>query len=542
MKIKNSNSGGTFNKFSMKKFILIFIYNILFINLNVFSQQNTILIIADDVSPDYFGFYKLSHDTANTPNIRKLAERGIVFTKAWASPVCSPTRAGIFTGRYSFRTGVGAVITNGNSPQLDTSEWSLPKILKSNFYRTANVGKWHLHNQIASKRKYPNIMGYDFYSGNFNGAIPDYYEYVRIKNGILDTVRTYATTQTIDDAIGWLDSSNSQNPFFLWVAFNAPHSPYHLPPSHLITNTGLTGTVNDIKNNPKKYFKASIEALDTEIGRLLKYIDDHQLTNQTNIILIGDNGNDRNVAQITDTTKAKGTIYDYGVHVPMIYAGPLNKKVNYFDTSLIQTIDIFATVLELSGISNWRNLIPDSVKVDSKSFKSILEQTNQLYRSWIFSEQFNTPSNVSDGKTIRNHHYHLLRFDNGQEKFYKISDDVEEDKDLLLSTLSIDDKIQYQLLCDTLSTLLGNMSCSQNSTINIINDHYIEIFPNPSSDKFIIKSNILYDHFYLYNIQGELLIKSTEPEFSISHLSAGLYIVQLKNENNHSMHKVMIYK
>lgn len=74
------------------------------------AQQNIILLIADDVSPEYFGFYSTTTDTATMPNIRSLAAKGITFSKVWASPVCSPTRAGIFTGRHSFRTGVGAVI------------------------------------------------------------------------------------------------------------------------------------------------------------------------------------------------------------------------------------------------------------------------------------------------------------------------------------------------------------------------------------------------------------------------------------------------
>ena len=133
--------------------ILLLIFIQVFAN-QIIAQQNTILIIADDVSPDYFGVLSKTTDTAITPNIRILAENGIRYTKAWATPVCSPTRAGILTGRYSFRTGVGHVITSATSPQLDTAEYTIPKLLKyyaPTKYRTACIGKWHLHNNTLTK-------------------------------------------------------------------------------------------------------------------------------------------------------------------------------------------------------------------------------------------------------------------------------------------------------------------------------------------------------------------------------------------------------
>src|ERR1043165_8303210 len=106
---------------TMKKFKLLSVF---FMVQMLNAQQNTILIIADDVSPDYFGCFSTTTDTANTPNIRALAAKGVKFTKVWSAPVCSPARAGILTGRYSFRTGVGGVITTTASPQIDTAEMS----------------------------------------------------------------------------------------------------------------------------------------------------------------------------------------------------------------------------------------------------------------------------------------------------------------------------------------------------------------------------------------------------------------------------------
>ena len=139
----------------------------------LFSQRNTILVIADDLSPDYLGFYNESVDTANTPNIRALAKNGVVFTKAWGSPLCSVTRAGMLTGKFPFRTGIGAVITGSNSPQIDSTELTVAKLLKyyaPSKYNTACIGKWHLTLAQPNKFSTPNRCGFDLYSGKRNPA------------------------------------------------------------------------------------------------------------------------------------------------------------------------------------------------------------------------------------------------------------------------------------------------------------------------------------------------------------------------------------
>jgi arylsulfatase A-like enzyme len=345
----------------VKKIALFFL--LLFITYNFSAQRNTILIIADDVSPDYFGIYHESSDTANTPNIRNLLNKGVIFTNAWGSPLCSVTRAGILTGRFPFRTGIGAVITGTASPQIDTAEMSVAKLLKYYApikYSTACVGKWHLTLGQPSKYLYPNKCGYDYYSGNFNGAISDYYNYPIITNGITSTVTTYATTKTVDDAINWIDTITPNNPFFLWLAFNAPHTPLHIPPSNLTTITGLTGTTADINTNGNNYLKAALEALDTEVGRLMTYLTTNNLMDSTNIVFIGDNGNDTRTSHNPIKSKSKNTLYNYGVRVPMIISGPSVVNPSRTSNALVSTTDLFATICEMNNFHNWLNYIPSS--------------------------------------------------------------------------------------------------------------------------------------------------------------------------------------
>jgi len=510
------------------------------------AQQNSILIIADDLSPDYFGFYSKTTDTAHTPNLRHLLNNGIQFTKVWAAPVCSPTRSGILTGRYPFRTGIGGVITNATSAQIDTSEMSLAKLLKFYAplkYNTACIGKWHLTVNQPQKRLNPNKLGFDFYSGNFNGTVQNYYNYQRVKNGILDTVKTYATTQTVNDAIGWMDTMNMNKPFFLWLAFNAPHDPFHLPPASLCNTAGLSGSNSDITANPKKYFKATLEAMDTEIGRLFAYLTLHNLMDSTNIIFIGDNGNARQVSQIANPTKAKGTLYDYGVRVPMIIAGPSVVKVNRTSSDLINTLDLFATIAELSGFSNWKNSIPSGTKIDSRTFLPILKNQQSTNRSWIFSETFNTPGTANDGKSIRNNDYHLLRFDNGNEEFYNESLDKEEITNLLKGTLTSIEKQNYQFLCDTLNKLVGNGSCQVLKVSNVDSDKLTILFPNPTSNNIEIMTKEELKKVTITNLLGEIVFSGNSNQLAVTEIPNGLYFISILFINNQLIYqKIEIIK
>ena len=206
-------------------FALIFVFH-------SYAQHNVILIIADDLGSDYCGFYEDHEDTAALPNISTLLNRGVRFQNAMSNPWCSPTRSGIFTGRYSFRTGVGAVVGDGGS--LDTGEITIPRLLK--IYNpdigTAQIGKWHLQLNKQYNWSYPNIMGYDYYAGSFAG-LPNYYDWTKITNGVSSSVTNYATTEQTDDAFSWI-KTQTDKPFFLWLAFNAPHAPRHLPPPGFI--------------------------------------------------------------------------------------------------------------------------------------------------------------------------------------------------------------------------------------------------------------------------------------------------------------------
>lgn len=426
------------------------------------AQRNVILIIADDLGTDYLGFYEDHQDTAPVPNIRKLLAKGVRFTNAWSNPVCSATRAGILTGQYSFRTGVGGIVGGiGGSGALNINELTIPRLLntyKPNGIAKANIGKWHLHNAMpVSNLNNPNVMGYDHFAGNFIGQLTSYTNWTKVTNGVSSTVTNYATTETANDAINWIKAQNSK-PFFLWLAFNAPHAPYHLPPAGLHSYTNLSGTQQDIMMNPKSYFKASLEALDHEIGRLFDSLQVHNQLENTDIIFIGDNGNTIQTAQIANTARAKGTIYQYGVHVPFMISGPSVVNPGRVSDALVNTTDLFATILELFGYADWPAQIPANKPVDSKSILPILKNQATIVRPWAFTEGFKTTPDAADGKTMRNMEYKLLHFDDGRAEFYHVASDPVEANNLIPGNLNASQATNYLYLCNEMSTLVGTGS------------------------------------------------------------------------------------
>ena len=421
------------------------------------ANRNVMFIIADDMGTDYLGFYENHQDTVDVPNLRYLVNNGIRFSNASADPVCSATRATMITGRYSFRTGVGGIVGGiGGSGQLDTTEITIPKLLKtynSNIKKTL-IGKWHLQQPTPVNLTAPNRMGFDHYEGLFIGTLtPNYNNWTKITNGVSSTCTNYATTEQANNMASWL-RQNLNSPFYACLAFNAPHDPIHLPPAGLHTYN-LSGTPGNIAANPKSYYKAMIQAMDHELGRVFDSLRALNKFDSTDFIFIGDNGSIARVAQIADTSRAKGTVYEYGTHVPLIISGPSVVNPGRVSNALVNSADIFATVLELYGFNNWQSQIPANKPVDSKSLMPIIRNERDSVRPWAFSEIFKATTDSSDGKAIKNKEYKLIRFDDGREKFYHLAVDTDELNDLLSGIMNLNDSINYAYLCNQLTNLVG---------------------------------------------------------------------------------------
>lgn len=505
---------------------------------NYAQQRNVVLIIADDLGKDYCDIYP-DHGTnvVSLTNVRRLLPRGVVFNNAWSNPLCSPTRAGILTGRYSFRTGVGDVVDGANT-KLNTNENIIPKVLNlysPNGISKACIGKWHVTTAAPAGYNYPNTMGFDHYEGNLSGALGQpgqlaigFNNWTKITNGVSSPCTNYATTENVNNAISYINSQPPSKPFYLHLAFNAPHTPYHLPPANLITTTSLSGTQADITANPIPYFKAMTEAMDKEIGRFFDYLISTGKWDNTDIIFIGDNGDESLVAQ---TTPSKGSIYQGGVTVPFIISGPDVINPNRTSNALVNTADLFATILELFGDTNWQSQIPTTI-VDSRSLLPILANQATTVRPWEFTEVFKLTPTSGDGKAIRNTDYKLMKFDDGTEKFFNLTANSSEatNQNLLLGGLTATQSTNYSYLCNQMTTLVGGPQYCNALSLNndALEANEIKAYPNPFHSKINLKSYSGNENFELYTNVGQLIYKGKSIENQdFSAISNGIYFLKI---------------
>lgn len=349
------------------------------------DKPNILLIIADDLGAESTSLYPdLVGDTGAVPipNIEALAQNGLVFDNAWASPVCSPTRGTIVSGQYGHRTGVTNV-----GDVLPTSTVSLFHRItaESPSYSHAFFGKYHVGGggvEPSSAVSYPlapqilqhiRDLGITTFRGNLAGAIPDYFNWTTYDiNSPAFTNQTYATTALTDWAIGYIrqhEAAKPGEPWFIYQAYQAPHAanggnaPYQVPPAELhsvdLSSVGNPPPGASATNIP--IYKANIQSLDTELGRLLSEVD----LDSTVVIFVGDNGTPN---QVKDTGSGlrggKGSVYEGGVRVPLIVAGAGVTRRGR-DDNLFVTTDIYATVLDLAGV-------PVSQVNDSYSVKPVL--------------------------------------------------------------------------------------------------------------------------------------------------------------------------
>jgi arylsulfatase B len=408
------------------------------------GQQNVLIILADDMGVEAVGAYGEGMSPPPTPNIDALASTGVLFRNAWSNPNCSPSRAVLLTGRYSFRNTVGTILGGGNMG-LPTSEITIPEMLALDpglGYSTACLGKWHLGDHSNGGPLAPNVAGFDHYSGSYSGmfvaaGVPwqqAYFQWNKLTNGVLQRSTTYNTTETVDDALAWIASVAEDGPWLTYVSFCAPHEPFHAPPRNLHS---IDLPMDGPEVDPRPYFEAMVQSMDTEIGRLIAGLGTE--SENTTILFIGDNGTSQYVIEPPyEPTQSKGSPYEGGVNVPIIISGPVTEAVAGSEcAALVGLVDVFATVAEIAGV-DLNAVLPSDHTLDSVSMVPYLfDPTTPSLRPWIFTELFapNGTRPVVSDRAIRDSRYKLIRSLNGKgqlkERLFDLQKDPYEQVNLL---------------------------------------------------------------------------------------------------------------
>lgn len=320
----------------------------------------------------------------------------------------------------------------------------------------------------------------------------------------------YHSTKITDLVLEWVDAQT--NPWFAWVAYSAPHSPFHLPPNELHSRD-LSGTESDITNNRREYYLAAIEAMDSEIGRLLDFLDQETRDN-TIIIYIGDNGTPRNVIDMSAYARShgKGSLYQGGIATPFIVSGKGVSRVNQREDALVTATDLYSTIAEIAGISQTKVF-------DSQSFKALLTDDTSIGSDYIYTAY---KSDDVTGWTTRSKDYKLIEFEDGSQELYLLTNDTDNDfseSDNLLPTNNADllEQVTHleavsALIYDTengmpidiTNALLSNQSdnCVDyieqfTSTVNDVGNgvvFYGDLVISQIGDKCIFKTNAIPNH------------------------------------------------
>jgi arylsulfatase B len=392
---------------------------------SITTTPNILLIIADDLGKDAIKGYQEGSIKPNTPNLDAIRNSGLMFTNFWVNPTCTPTRSSIITGKYGYRTGV-----KGVGDVLSSSETVIQKYINDNTnskYATAIVGKWHLSGNSTSFN--PETFGIDYYAGLIRGTVDDYYNWQLTENGATNLQTSYTTEKFTDLAINWVN--NQTKPWFLWLAYNAPHTPFHVPPSNMHSQGNLPAYTNGMDATP--YFMASIEAMDYQIGRFLSSIPADEKEN-TIIIFMGDNGTTNLVAQSPySSSKVKNTLYQGGINTPLFVSGKGVSRTGT-DNQLLAGTDLFATLAQIAGLNV-------NTYHDSKSFKTLFSQSSSI-RNYQYSE---LKDGTDESWTISNGTFKLLIKNSGIE-MYHLANDPYENSNLLKGVLSADEQSAKTLL------------------------------------------------------------------------------------------------
>ena len=524
------------------KTILCFLATLLLSFLNCKSQNNVILVILDDWGLDQMESFNLGSTYAITPTIDSLKMEGALFTNFTTYPVCSPTRAAMLTGKYGFRTNVGDVVDYGEA-DMDTSFMTIPKVLKNFGIPSAMIGKYHLGVTGYDKKKNPIAQGFSYYAGNLLGMVTNNYYWDRTVASTTTIKQAkeseYITSKTVDDAIDWIDKQTSG--WFLWLSFNAPHEPFQKPPINLI-HTPVTGIPSDIINHPEKYYRASLEALDTELGRLVAHLKEKGEYENTTIFLMGDNGTPREAVDYFSVEHTKGSLYEGGIRTPLIVSGNLVKTKNVKKNGLVSVTDLYSTILNCLGVTNGqiKELNP---KNDSRSFYKTIVNNELIEREWVFSERFPATNEIriNDGVSISNGNFKLIIKKDGGNELYNLNQDPLEADNILSGNGRLPENCLVKSLCDSLFELTGIDYCNgideanKNCISTGVNNQAFKInmYPNPSDKQINIKlpfQNMLFNYKVIdltgiiriekEGIFGDLTIETNE-------LSNGLYMLQI---------------
>ena len=418
-----------------KQFLILGLFTFLFL-WNGYSQNgqnpNIIVIIADDLGYADVGFNGCKD--IPTPNIDRIANNGVKFTNGYVTfSVCGPSRAGLLTGRYPQRFGYE------RNPQyrphnpnmgLPKTESTLAETLKKVGYTSGIVGKWH---QGADISNHPLNRGFDEFFGHLGGGHQYFPEDLTIKDSYAtendegksyktwilrnhEPIQTekYLTDEFSDEAVNFIEK-NQKKPFFLYLAYNAPHSPLQATQEYL-------DRFPNIENKKRKTYAAMVSAVDDGVGRLLDKLESLHLDKKTLVYFLSDNGGPEKVNASDNGVlrEGKSSIYEGGYRVPFAMQWKGTVPFGVYDNP-ISSLDIFATIATLSNSPIMKDKPLDGVNL----IPYLTSKNKGLPHETIYLRKFDYKE-----YSVRHKNLKLVLKKEGIPQLYNLSKDDGEQNDI----------------------------------------------------------------------------------------------------------------
>jgi len=371
-------------------------------------RPNVLIVLADDQG---WGDLSVNGNTnLSTPHIDSIATTGALLDRFYVCPVCSPTRAEFLTGRYHLREGVHDVSTGGERLNLD--EHTVAEAFKAAGYATGAFGKWHNGMQYPY---HPCARGFDEFYGFCSGHWGDYFDAPIEHNGLPAKSTGYLEDDFTDHALDFIEKNKDQ-PFFCYVPFNVPHTPFQVPDRFFdkFANFDLQMTARNPQQENVAETRAVLamcENIDWNVGRLLAHLDKLHLTDNTIVIYFSDNG--PNTWRWNGGMKGrKGSTDEGGVRAPFLIQWPGHIPAGLKIPQIAGAIDLLPTLTDLAGVP-----IAGSKPLDGQSLKPLLEHTaGEWPDRMIFSDWANKSS-------VRTQQY---RLDNAHALFDMVADPAQD--------------------------------------------------------------------------------------------------------------------
>lgn len=345
----------------------------------------------------------------STPNLDAIGKEGVQFSRFYVSPVCAPTRASLLTGRYHLRSGVHGVTTGRETMRVN--ETTLAEAFRPAGYRTGLIGKWHLGEHYPNV---PHAQGFDEFTGFRTGHWTEYWDAPLERNGKPFQSEGFIADFFTNEAIRFVEA-NASRPFFLYLAYNTPHSPYLAPEKNWnqFRNSGLAPQVAAVYS--------MVANLDENVGRLMQSLDRLGLRENTIVAFLTDNG-PNGVRFNGGMRGAKGSVYEGGVRVPCFLRWPQGVEGGRKVDRIAGAVDLMPTLLDLCEVRR------PPVAFDGVSLRPLLEGNEQYWpdRSLYTHRGTREDAGAIYPGAIRTQRYNLI---NGTE-LYDVLEDPGEQKNI----------------------------------------------------------------------------------------------------------------